>query len=164
MPRRKSEEINPDWKYSSVTLPKEFIYYLDQIIMEVAKFEATGGTGTFLPSRRAIVQDAVEMYITEIYPDLKEEYIEMLKDCGMHQKTGALAEWQVKQAILKKTVAEKTEAPKKDLSKKKVPKKTESKRVVIEPVLTCPHCNKSGRKSTMTRYHFHNCKFIKSVG
>lgn len=28
------------------------------------------------------------------------------------------------------------------------------------PIITCPHCNKHGGKSNMTRYHFDNCKLI----
>jgi len=26
------------------------------------------------------------------------------------------------------------------------------------PIITCPHCNKSGRNNVMPRYHFNNCK------
>lgn len=29
-----------------------------------------------------------------------------------------------------------------------------------QPVVTCPHCNKSGGQGNMTRYHFANCKKI----
>ena len=28
-----------------------------------------------------------------------------------------------------------------------------------KPIAICPHCDKSGRDSLMTRYHFDNCKF-----
>jgi hypothetical protein len=30
----------------------------------------------------------------------------------------------------------------------------------LSPVVTCPHCNKSGHKSGMVRWHFENCKVI----
>lgn len=32
---------------------------------------------------------------------------------------------------------------------------------VIQPVVTCPHCGKSGGIKNMTRYHFDNCKCLK---
>jgi len=99
MPRRRGEEINKDWKYSSVTLPKDFIYYLDEIIMRVGQMETQGTTGTFLPSRRAIVQDAVEMYVSELYPEMHAEYVEMLKDCGMYQRTQAHEQWRIKKEL-----------------------------------------------------------------
>lgn len=101
MPRSRAEEVNKDWRYSSVTLPKDFIYYLDKIIMKVGESESMGSTGTFLPSRRAIVQDAVEMYISELYPEMHESYVEMLKDCGMHQRTIAHEKWRVNKELEK---------------------------------------------------------------
>ena len=99
MPRRSAEEVNPNWRYSSVTLPKEFLYYLDQIILQIGQVEGTTTTGTFLPSRRSVVQDAVEMYISEIYPELHGDYVEMLKDCGMYQRTKGLNEWITKRQL-----------------------------------------------------------------
>ena len=32
-----------------------------------------------------------------------------------------------------------------------------------KPIITCPHCNKSGGNSNMTRYHFNNCKSRSTV-
>jgi hypothetical protein len=29
-----------------------------------------------------------------------------------------------------------------------------------KPVLTCPHCGKSGGNSNMVRYHFENCRHL----
>ena len=101
MPRRRAEEINKDWRYSSVTLPKDFIFFLDDIIMKVGESESQGSTGTFLPSRRAIVQDAVEMYISELYPDIHDDYVAMLKDCGMYQRTQAHEKWRVNKELKK---------------------------------------------------------------
>lgn len=33
---------------------------------------------------------------------------------------------------------------------------------MIKEINTCPHCNKSGGKGAMQRWHFDNCKFIKA--
>jgi hypothetical protein len=30
-----------------------------------------------------------------------------------------------------------------------------------QPVVTCPHCGKSGGRSNMSRYHFAKCKYLK---
>jgi len=35
-----------------------------------------------------------------------------------------------------------------------------AKKGVKQPIITCPHCNKSGGESNIKRYHFDNCKFI----
>ena len=37
-------------------------------------------------------------------------------------------------------------------------KMSEAKKGRPKPKLTCPHCNKEGGSSNMTRYHFSNCK------
>jgi len=69
----------------------------------------------------------------------------------------------------------KTRPPQSDETKKKrsesmkgVPKSAEHIRKIIEwqtgykqKIVTCPHCNKSGGKNNMTRYHFDNCKLNK---
>ena len=31
-----------------------------------------------------------------------------------------------------------------------------------KPVVTCPHCSKSGGSNLMTRYHFKNCKTLRN--
>lgn len=33
------------------------------------------------------------------------------------------------------------------------------KTLSLQPIRTCPHCNKQGKGSSMTRYHFNNCKY-----
>jgi hypothetical protein len=35
------------------------------------------------------------------------------------------------------------------------------KKISPQEVVQCPHCSKVGGKSSLTRYHFQNCKFIK---
>lgn len=86
MPRRPMISKTPIFesqkksRYSSVTLPKDFIYFLDKLIFIAGREEAND-----LPSRRAIVQDAVEFYIKTLMPDLLKEYQLMLKECNMHR-------------------------------------------------------------------------------
>lgn len=37
---------------------------------------------------------------------------------------------------------------------------TSPKKGIEQPILTCPHCGKSGGESNMTRYHFNKCQEI----
>ena len=70
-----------------------------------------GSKGVTIPSRRAIVQDAVEMYISELYPTMYDEYTQMLKDCGMHQPTIALRSWMLSNKMKGPNVRENNGTP-----------------------------------------------------
>ena len=67
--------------------------------MKVGESESESSNGTVLPSRRAIVQDAMEMYISELYPEVHRDYVSMLEDCGMYQRTEAHEEWRANRAL-----------------------------------------------------------------
>jgi hypothetical protein len=41
------------------------------------------------------------MYISELYPEMHQSYVEMLKDCGMHQRTIAHEKWRVNKELEK---------------------------------------------------------------
>lgn len=100
MPRRPTKEESKN-RYSSVTLPRDYCFFLDKLILAAAASEGVTETGRFLPSRRAVVQDAVEMYIEEIFPELHEEYVKMCKDAGMYQPLAVHRKWIVGQELLK---------------------------------------------------------------
>jgi hypothetical protein len=72
-------------RYSSVTLPKDFLLFLDKLVFLAGKEETFTERGNHLPSRRAIVQDAIEMYIEELAPEIVKEYRQMLEDCNMYR-------------------------------------------------------------------------------
>jgi hypothetical protein len=40
---------------------------------------------------------------------------------------------------------------------------SESLKGIKHPIVTCPHCNKSGTVSNMTRWHFDNCKTVRAT-
>ena len=44
-------------------------------------------------------------------------------------------------------------------AKMRKPRKNTSKMRKQKPVVTCPHCEKSGGSNAMARYHFDNCKY-----
>lgn len=75
MPLEQNEKI----RYSSVTLPRDFCFFLDKLIFFAGKKEISK-----LPSRRMIVQDALEFYIEQICPEFLKEYQQMLRDTNMH--------------------------------------------------------------------------------
>jgi len=103
MPRRHTEikKVSSS-RYSSVTLPRDFCFFLDKVIINAGREEAKQQDSVpNLPSRRMIVQDAVELYIEQLFPDLHDEYVKMCKDAGMYQKLRVHQRWNIEQELLK---------------------------------------------------------------
>ena len=99
MPKSKTEEeINPSWRYASVTMTKNAIYFLDEIAKEAAKTtpvapSSFNGRGTKFPSRREIVQDALHLYVRLLFPERLEEYENLLRDDEKLEPLDAHLRW-----------------------------------------------------------------------
>ena len=99
MPKRKvEEEINPNWRYASVTMTKNTIYFLDELAKDAVKVTPVGsetfnGRGTKFPSRREIVQDALHLYIKLLFPERLKEYEDILKDDEKLEPMDAHIRW-----------------------------------------------------------------------
>ena len=113
MPRKTNIELENEsgWRYASVSLPKNMMLFLDRIANASSQAEAFGEDGfnanrTHIPSRRIIVQDAIEMYVRNLYPEMLEDYIQMLKDNNMFQRQDAYNRWIVQQEINMKELAD----------------------------------------------------------
>lgn len=52
--------------------------------------------------------------------------------------------------------------PAKEEIRKQKLREARAKQDTTQVKVVCPHCRKVGGKANMTRYHFNNCKFIKS--
>ena len=101
MPRAtKESDKEPSSRYSSVTLPRKFCFFLDKLIVEAAKEEASTEFGNFIPSRRAIVQDAVELYIEQLFPKLHNEYVDMCIEANLYQQLQVHQRWNIQQKLL----------------------------------------------------------------
>ena len=113
MPKKSSIELENEsgWRYASVSLPKNMMLFLDRIANASSQAEAFGEDGfnanrTHIPSRRIIVQDAIEMYVRNLYPEMLEDYIQMLKDNNMFQRQDAYNRWIVQHEINMKELAD----------------------------------------------------------
>lgn len=105
MPKQRGD-LEGGWRYASVSLPKEMMIFLDKISRESIRSEpfnddGVNSTRTTIPSRRVILQDALEMYIRNLHPPLLEEFLQMLKDHRMHQRQDAHSRYIVEEALKK---------------------------------------------------------------
>jgi hypothetical protein len=86
MPKRRVEqERNPNWRYGSVTITKEMMYFIDQVLDQSASYPAISSDsfnadGTKIPSRRQLLQDSIDLYLYLIFPHLRSDFIQLLED------------------------------------------------------------------------------------
>lgn len=76
------------------------------------------------------------------------------KPCFYKMTEEEIAEW-------KKNISESTRGKSKSQEWKN--KMSRAQKGRKKPTSTCPHCNKTGSKGNMIRYHFENCKFKSSL-
>tara|TARA_X000000950_G_C13906376_1_gene657050 strand:+ start:2858 stop:3598 length:741 start_codon:yes stop_codon:yes gene_type:complete len=100
MPKRRVEdEANSQWRYASITMTKDFTYFLDRVIDAVGKVPAQGGetfnaSMTKVPSRRLVVQDAMEVYLKCCFQELVKDYQGMLRSDEKHEVMDAQIRWE----------------------------------------------------------------------
>ena len=108
MPKRRVEvanEANSQWRYASITMTKDFTYFLDRVIDAVGKVPAQGGetfnaSMTKVPSRRLVVQDAMEVYLKCCFHDLVKDYQDMLRSDEKHEVMDAQIRWETEKIKL----------------------------------------------------------------
>ncbi len=97
----------------------------------------------------------------EKYAKLKEEHSKTLKDKIISENTRAKMSKAKKGKPISEATRKKISEAKKGITKSQEAKKrlSDATKGIPKKKVTCPHCNKTGGASPMSRWHFNNCKF-----
>ena len=80
--------------YSSITMPNDYLEIIDSVALRMAAGNAADITDEInIPSRRKVVQDAMFLFIKEIYPDMLQEYKELLLNADAFEQSADLKKY-----------------------------------------------------------------------